>query len=50
MTYTPQLQLQPTGFGYGQSEGYEITPELFEAVSSLEPITVRVGALEDHSG
>ncbi|KAK1766916.1 nitrogen assimilation transcription factor nit-4 [Phialemonium atrogriseum] len=29
------------------SQGFEITPELFEAVSTLEPLSVRVGALND---
>ncbi|KAH8895687.1 fungal-specific transcription factor domain-containing protein [Thozetella sp. PMI_491] len=28
-------------------EGVEITPELFEAVASLEPLSVRVGALDE---
>jgi hypothetical protein len=43
----PQEQLQPSVFGNAPMQGYEITPELFEAVSSLEPLSIQIGALDE---
>lgn len=44
----PYGQAQFSGFDHFDSEtGFEITPELFAAVSTLEPLSVRVGALND---
>ena len=44
-------QSQFWGFGnVDLPDGVEITPELFETVSSLEPLSVRVGALDEQMG
>lgn len=48
----PVGQFGPAGFasGPGQKTEFEITPEMFEAVSSLEPLSVNVGALDRPGG
>ncbi len=46
-SYQPQLW----GFdNMDVPDGFEISPEVFEAVSSLEPLSVRVGGLDEPVG
>jgi hypothetical protein len=50
-TQQPQIDdsFQLSEFDYLNPEIFEITPEQFEVVSSMEPITVMVGALDGSS-